>query len=142
MNPEKQPGILCEGVMLIEEKFSRIPKITEDAELSYEFEYECGSDDNLFGVGEMKFTASIHKEQDVEAELELRYVGLFRVDSEEPNMEMSEFLKNAAPAIILPYIREHVCSMSAKAGLKPIYLPPVNIIAALKANEECCEVSE
>ncbi len=54
--------------------------------------------------------------------------GLFELHGEK-----SEFFRSFcyinAPALIYPYIRETVFSLTGKAGIQPINLPPFNFVA-------------
>ncbi|HAV92719.1 TPA: hypothetical protein DCW38_06015 [candidate division WOR-3 bacterium] len=59
-------------------------------------------------------------------------IGLFSTDSANPNLDLEDFSKNNAPAIIFPYIREFVSNISSRTGLQPIILPPMNIIKMMK----------
>ncbi len=56
-----------------------------------------------------------------------RYVGVFEFDD---NIELSleQFSKINGPAIIFPFIREHIANLSLKAGIDPILLPPINFV--------------
>lgn len=56
-----------------------------------------------------------------------KYVGIFEFDD---NLELSidQFAKINGPAIIFPFIREHIASLSLKAGIDPILLPPINFV--------------
>jgi preprotein translocase subunit SecB len=45
---------------------------------------------------------------------------------------LSDFAVVNAPAILFPYMREHIASLSAKAGLNTIILEPVNFVAMAK----------
>ena len=37
-----------------------------------------------------------------------------------------------SPALMFPYIREHISAVTQKAGVKPVLLAPVNVLAMLK----------
>lgn len=47
-------------------------------------------------------------------------------------MNIDEYLKNNAPTLMFPYVREHVSAITIKAGMKPILIPPLNMRALLK----------
>jgi len=51
-------------------------------------------------------------------------------------MNMERFMENHAPALMFPYIREHIAMVTQKAGVKPVLLPPVNIFALMETIEE------
>jgi preprotein translocase subunit SecB len=50
-------------------------------------------------------------------------------DSELP---FDDFVAVNAPAILYPYLREHITSLSIKAGLPAIVLEPMNFAALVK----------
>ncbi len=54
--------------------------------------------------------------------------GLFEIPKEKPVLSVEDFSKINAPAIIFPFIREHLANMSMKAGIQPILLPPINFV--------------
>lgn len=56
-----------------------------------------------------------------------KYVGIFEFDD---NLELSteQFAKINGPAIVFPFIREHIANLSLKAGIDPILLPPINFV--------------
>ncbi len=63
-----------------------------------------------------------------------RYVGIFEFDD---NLELSldQFSKINGPAIIFPFIREHIANLSLKAGIDPILLPPINFVHLSTVNK-------
>jgi len=56
-------------------------------------------------------------------------VGLFEFDSNLENKE--NFFKINAPAILFPYIRAYISTLTALSGIPPIILPTLNIAARL-----------
>lgn len=54
-------------------------------------------------------------------------VGLFTVPNNSP-LPIEVFTNVNAPAIIFPFLREHLASISMKAGIQPIMLQPVNFV--------------
>ena len=55
-------------------------------------------------------------------------IGLFEVVGEKPDY-YDNFCYVNAPAIIYPYIREHLSTLTLKAGVPPVNLPPFNFVA-------------
>lgn len=37
---------------------------------------------------------------------------------------------------MFPYIREHISTVTQKAGIKPVLLAPINVLAMLRETEE------
>lgn len=61
--------------------------------------------------------------------IKVEYAGNFKkVVSESSEEELDRFLNINAPAIIFPFVREVISSLSAKAMLGAILLQPVNFI--------------
>lgn len=63
---------------------------------------------------------------DVEApfEMEIELVGFFQVDENRfPVERLPDWARHNAPYILLPYLREHAYSLSARCGFKPLLLP-------------------
>lgn len=57
----------------------------------------------------------------------MKAVGLFKFKSTVKQEELSNYFYVNAPAIIFPYIRAYVASVSALSGLSPINLPVMNL---------------
>lgn len=56
----------------------------------------------------------------------IKMAGVFEKSGDSP-LDLEQFGQVNGAAIIYPYIREHLSSLSAKAGLGLIFLPPVNL---------------
>jgi preprotein translocase subunit SecB len=135
MDKTKQPGIRFDGIILSNINFNRKPDIPNGLEIKVNFIAEKNIDDKN---GTIKITTALKMEKNTElyADLEMEHVGLFSTDSTE-NMAMEEFLECNGPALMFPYIRECVTDITCKAGMNPVILPPMNIVAMLKENETC-----
>lgn len=56
--------------------------------------------------------------------LNVEIVGSFLIDTESfPKDKIEHFAQNNAPYILMPYLREHVYSLTQKSGFKPVVLP-------------------
>lgn len=55
----------------------------------------------------------------------VKMVGIFKKNREVPYSD-DEFSQINAPAIIYPYIRQHIRALSLDAGMNPIILPLIN----------------
>lgn len=66
-------------------------------------------------------------------ELEVELVGLFEVDEERfPSKFINRFASENAPLLIYPYLREHVYSLTLRAGLTPTMLPLFEVPVFIK----------
>ncbi len=59
--------------------------------------------------------------------ISLKIAGLFEVSGPESE-RLSQFDKINAPAIIYPYVREYVSSISTRAEMPTLLMPPVNFV--------------
>lgn len=134
MDQDRQPGIKTIAIMLTENKFTRYPEVTQSiqADLRFEYTYSCLQEGK--GQGELTlFTKGKNSVNDsIVYEAEIKYVGIFQMDQDGQNMIIDEFMKSYAPAHIFPYLREFLSSLSSRAGLPTIILPPLNILALTK----------
>lgn len=135
MDKTKQPGIKFDGIILSDINFNRKPNIPNDLEIKVNFLADRITNDKN---GTIKITTELKMEKDTElfVELKMEHIGLFSIDSNE-NMAMEEFLKCNGPALMFPYIRECVTDITCKAGMNPVILPPMNIVAMIKDNDIC-----
>lgn len=135
MDKEKQPGISFDGIMLIEEKFKRDANVPQKIGIELEGYSNCYNIDKQY-FNEIKLVVKGLDEEDKEVLiLETMFVGLFSVEEENENMDINKYLKDFSPALMFPYIREHISSITQKAGIKPILIPPINLAALLKEKE-------
>jgi preprotein translocase subunit SecB len=131
MDKNKQPGIRTNAIMLIESKFVRFPEIPSSIETvcSFDYKYNCFPDGS--GQGELTLNSSgkCSGSETLIYTAEIKYLGVFQMDTNEPNMEIEDFMRVNASAHIFPYLREFLSSLSVRAGLPTIILPPMNIMA-------------
>jgi len=64
-------------------------------------------------------------DENIVFEISAYLVGVFEV-SENVEISHATFIKYNAPAIILPFAREHISNISLKGGLTPVLLPIIN----------------
>ncbi len=135
MDKERQPGIRTIAIMLVDNKFTRYPEVSQSVQTDLRFEYTYSCFDDGKGQGELslKTTGKNSENNTIAYEAEIRYVGIFQVDQNAENMMIDEFMKSFAPAHIFPYLREFLSSLSNRAGLPTILLPPMNILALTKS---------
>ncbi|RAJ04072.1 preprotein translocase subunit SecB [Chitinophaga skermanii] len=127
---QKGSGYKIDNIFLVESTFSRQPHISFneggfDNQISIENEV---SDEE---VSESKFTVSMTLEfkavqnEEIAFQIRIKMVGLFEKAGDAVLSEEA-FKKVNAPAIIYPFIREHVSSLTLKAGIGTVLLPSVN----------------
>lgn len=130
-------------IFLMESQFRRVNKLTYDEKdpVNAEIDLSPTVDKEHKRIGtELQIKATITKENVNEVEALIRMVGIFEYN-DIPDAMLEEFPKVNAPAIIFPFIREHLMSTSLKAGIKPIILAPVNFVQLSKRIGEVQEKS-
>ena len=66
----------------------------------------------------------ISPEEDNISSLKIEIIGCFKVDVENfPIEKIDHWAQYNAPYILIPYIREHVYSLTQKCGFEPLVLP-------------------
>lgn len=59
--------------------------------------------------------------------IEVRAEGYFEFDQEVSENEMRVFFNTSAPAILFPYVRAYIGSLTALSGVSPVVLPTLNL---------------
>lgn len=132
-NIDKQPGIKFVDIILEKEMFQRIPEYPDEVKINVAFEYEGGSTGEQY-IGKLTTKVTCMSPEDAEVlSLECSHVGIFETIKGEENMDMEEYIKSNAAALMFPFVREHIYSITKKAGINPISLPPMNILAMIKS---------
>ncbi len=118
-----------ETISLIESNFSRLPSIERNEhavtnEIIIDHEIFETSIDNKFGVVlSLDFTG---KQGDLDfCKSKIKMLGIFEKIGE-PALNHDAFTKINAPAIIYPFMREHLHNICLKAGIVNVLLPTVN----------------
>ena len=132
MDKNKQPGIKCNSIILVESIFKRKPRIPKEQDIKLSFDVKNSiSEDQQNLVTEV--TATINSEEEP-VFAKVTYIGLFSI-GEDKNLGLKDFSEINAPAILFPYIREEIHTRMLKAGLpKSLILPPINFVALVNDN--------
>ncbi len=138
MDKSRDPGIITESIMLIDADFKRQPIAPKNVHTEVQLSYygSCVSETHARGTMKVDVKGT-NKQESSDEEVftaRLTFVGVFRQDTKNPNMELDVFIKNHAPGHIFPYAREFVTSLSYRSGLPIIILPPVNMAALIQAD--------
>lgn len=59
--------------------------------------------------------------------IEIVILGFFEFDSNLTEAQKESFFDTNAPAILFPYVRAYVGSLTSLSGIKPIVLPTINL---------------
>ena len=125
----KSGGYKVENVSLLESVFSRVINFdSKDGEITNEINIDSQAlesiESNKFGVTlELNFEG---KQADkIICNSKIKMIGIFEVIGE-PALTEDVFKRINAPAIIYPFIREHLHNICLKAGIVNVLLPTVN----------------
>lgn len=128
------------NVMLVKDKFWRDYQVPNDVSANVAFNVAVSNtdkdSDNLTAEVEtmLKLVTDDNKPH---VELECTFVGFFSIERGSDYEEKIELLKSVSvPTIMFPYIREHISSITAKAGITPVILPPMNISMLNQISED------
>ncbi|KZL94194.1 protein-export chaperone SecB [Clostridium magnum] len=133
MDKNKQPGISFDNIILVKENFWRDYDVPEDSKLDFQIGTGWDIKDNSYYV-ELSSTITLISADKEALKLENTFVGVFSVIKGSENMNIEDYIRNNSAALMFPYMREHIATITQKSGIKPILLPPVNILALIQQN--------
>lgn len=73
-------------------------------------------------------------DQSLDIQLEMR--GIFEFDNNLSLQEKGTFFTASAPAIMFPYLRAHISTLTAISGIDPLILPTINFVEGLRRAKE------
>ena len=122
-------GFKIKNLLLVKSSFLRSNdvKFEKDVISDLNIGVEVSVEKNIITVAETVY--STQKYNDVEqVNIEVKMVGIFECIGETLLKDYEEFGRINGAAIIFPYIREHITTLSLKAGIGVIIIPPINFI--------------
>lgn len=93
--------------------------------LNVEFEQTVGVDEGGHNM-RLDMTANISDENKA-LDIRVKAQGLFEFDSDLKPKEKDTFFRTSAPAILFPYVRAYITTLSSLSGIKPVILPTLNM---------------
>jgi preprotein translocase subunit SecB len=124
-----QNSISLNSIILLESSFNRTWTIDFDNPDFYnkvDVDVENIKDKSFLNViVSVNFTAGV--KDDIQIKAFVKMVGVFEI-SESQELTIEQFGNINGPAIIFPFVREHLSSLSVKAGISPILLSPINFV--------------
>ena len=118
------------NLALLESHFERASAITFDLE-KVTRESETSIDIQKISNEQVVVTETLTFSQTFEGTTEfsviIKMIGVFEKQGE-TDLSIDDFARTNAPAIIYPYIREHLSSLTTKAAVGTILLAPYNFI--------------
>lgn len=129
MDPNKQPGIIFENIILEELDFKRNPTLNDKKQNNISFSVGIGLSDDEENLS-IKMECSINEKDDgSNFYIKCIMIGFFTQHEKNTNMKLTEFARFNGLAMMIPYIREAISNITVKAGLDPVILPPINVTA-------------
>ena len=129
MSDQSENRILIKDVLLVESEFLRTEfGFTEDVkeEVSLSLKIENENEKEFFVYVFLNFDLK-NKTNEELVKSKVIMKGIFELTNEKPTY-FNDFICINAPAIIYPYLREHLSSLTNKSGLPPVNLPPFNFV--------------
>ena len=130
-NKDNKSGYQFLSIVLLKSKFERIANITTDTnqiEANINIDRKNQIQDHMINVIlELSFQTLNKETRNKEIDASITMVGKF-IQSGETELDIQSFAQKNAPAIMFPYLREHLSSLSLRAGVPPIILPPINFV--------------
>lgn len=122
------------NIILIESSFKREPQIDFDNQdlhnnINIDVQNSTENSNILYVTVIMDFDTSVDNKKFISSKIKM--LGVFEFGEELP-LSLDSFANINAPAIIFPFIREHLSNVSMKAGIQPILLPPINFVELAK----------
>lgn len=125
---EMESGFHIENLILMDSSFKRASFVTfdqPDIKQNIDVDVNVSVNDNMVYVTEhLKYTQIYNDTEEVVCSIIM--TGIFKKIGESEIDDLEQFGQINGAAIIFPYIREHLTTLSAKAGLGLIILPPIN----------------
>lgn len=131
-NKDMESGFRIHNILLMESNFKRVPNVVFDnpsitQDIRIEGEVTVNAEKNIVSVIQtLHFSQILNEEKQISATIKM--IGIFEKTGESV-IDLENFGNVNGAAIIYPYIREHLTSLSVKAGVGIILLPPANFAA-------------
>lgn len=133
---EQQSGYISKSIVFVKSNFSRerIIDFTQEFNHNIDVKVEVGDTPGKLIVSTLFFHYSSVQNGKTVMALDCEITSSFEKIGT-PSVTEEEFARINAPSIMFPFVREHLASLSLKAGFNAILLPPFNFSAlAKKAN--------
>ena len=125
-----QSGYKVISVFLMDSVFNRVSQVTFDNSKltpTLNIDINTNIENNKIIVTEtLVYESIVNSIKEVSSTITM--LGIFEKFGESPSVSPTDFANINGPAIIYPFIREHLASLSLKAGLGQLLIPPVNFV--------------
>jgi len=130
MEPQQTSGYTIEHIILVESNFRRDITIDFDDQAitnNLDMQVEPSATENNQFFVSLLITLKAQQSEKTVFEFAVKMGGVFSKQGE-PALKEEVFKNINAPAILFPFIREHIGISALKAGIGNILLPPVNFV--------------
>lgn len=133
-----QSGFELQHIVLTDSSFHRIENVSFDSNV--ENNLNINTSVNIVG-DTVSVLLQVCIDQQFKGQsqvtIDVAMIGVFRVIGQTPlATNLENFGRVNGAAIIFPYIREHISSLSIKAGIPPIVLPIVIFQSSVSENQK------
>lgn len=134
----KQPGLVIRQVVLESARFShranylQHPPTTPIKDLALETQFTLGlSRDRSKGA----LSLAVRTKDDAKPlySFELRMLALVEVQKGQANMPLEQYAAVSGMSLLYPFLREAVANLTQRGRFGPIWLPPLNVAAAIES---------
>lgn len=113
------------GYKIVESHIVTNPEKEPSQNLNVEFGQTIGVNEEGHGMC-LEMTANINDENNALV-IQIKARGFFEFDSDLEPKEKDTFFRTNAPAILFPYVRAYITTLSSLSGVKPVILPTLNM---------------
>ncbi len=113
------------GYKIVESHITMNPEKGVSQNLNVEFEQTIGVKEKEHNM-RLEMTTNIHDENNA-LTIQIKAQGFFEFESDLKPNEKDIFFRTSAPAILFPYVRAYITTLSALSGVKPVILPTLNM---------------
>lgn len=134
-----ESGFIIKNIILVESNFSRVNNVVFDnPKNNININVNVSVVNNNITVEETIDLVQKHGDNE-QMKFHVKMVGIFEKIGESELKDLDKFGRINGASIIYPYIREHITSVTLKAGVGAVLLPPVNFtnqVVEKKDNKE------
>jgi preprotein translocase subunit SecB len=95
----------------------------------------AGKDDRKNNRFSLKMDVKVRDEEE-NMNINVVMIGFFEFDHDCTEKELGMYFNTNAPAIIFPYVRAYIASLTTLSGVAPVVLPTLNVVRLAKELEE------
>lgn len=130
-------SFIFEEIYLLESSFKRNPIVdfrnpAFKNRVNITVEHQLMLDNRLNITILLDFWAGTSRIKEISSKIKM--TGVF-IKGEDSVLTVEQFAKANGPAIMFPFLREHLASITTKAGISPVLLPAVNFIKLAEENK-------